>query len=107
MQCPAARPPSTSLFTARNHRHQVNTLDDTPLPNFDIRDIVLTEQNKQLLAELRGASALALPRCTVSRHATAWAESLEGAISGHQSCADIVAAYCWLRCQKVLTEMQN
>ena len=33
------------------------------------------------------ASAVALPRCVVSRYATTWAESLEGAMSGHQSWA--------------------
>ena len=39
----------------------------------------------QLLAELRRASAMALSRCVVSRHATAWAESLEGTMRGRQS----------------------
>ena len=62
-------------------------LDDSPLPNCPIREIVLTERDKQLLAEHRRASAMALPRCIVSRYATAWAESLEEAISGHQSWA--------------------
>ena len=52
--------------------------DDTPLPNCS---------DKQLLDDLRRASAMALLRCIVSRYATAWAESLEGAISGHQSWA--------------------
>ena len=42
-------------------------LDDSPLPNCSIRGIVLTERDKQLLAELRRASAMALPRCIVSR----------------------------------------
>ena len=85
-------------------------LDDSPLPNCSIRDIVLTERDKQSLADLRRASAMAFPRCKISRHATAWAESLEGTISVHQSCAccaDIVAACCWLRSQKALTETQN
>ena len=49
-----------------------------------IWDIVFTERDKHLLAELRRASAMALPRCVVSRYATAWAESLERAMSGHQ-----------------------
>ena len=53
-------------------------------PGDPLKDIVLTERDKQLLAELRRASAMALPHCKVSRYATAWAESLEGAISGHQ-----------------------
>ena len=46
-----------------------------------------SDRDKQLLSRLRRASALALPRCVVSRYATAWAESLEGAVSGHQSWA--------------------
>ena len=56
-------------------------LDDSPLPNCPIRDTVFTERDMQLLTELRRASAVALPRCVVSRYATAWAESLEGARS--------------------------
>ena len=76
-------------------------LDDSPLPNFPILDIVLTERDKQLLAELCRASAMALPRCIVSRHATAWAESLKGAISGHQSWA----ALCRYRCRLLLAEV--
>ena len=62
-------------------------LDDGPLPNCPIRGIVVTERDKQLLADLRRASAMAIPRCIVSRSATSWAESLEEAISGHQSWA--------------------
>ena len=76
-------------------------LDDSPLPTCSIRDIVLTERDKQLLAELRRASAMAFPRCIVSRHATAWAEGLEGAISGHQSCAVL----CRYRCRLLLAEV--
>ena len=39
-------------------------LEDSPLPNCTIRDIVFTERDKQLLTELRRASAMALPyRC--------------------------------------------
>ena len=58
-----------------------------------------SDRDKQLLSELRQASALALPRCVVSRYATAWAESLEGAVSGHQSWALL----CRFRCRKVST----
>ena len=50
-------------------------LDGSPLPNCPVRDVVLTERDKQLLTERRRASAMALPRCVVSRYATAWAES--------------------------------
>ena len=78
-----------------------DSLDDTPLPSCPIRDIVLIERDKQLLAELRRASAMALPRCTVSRYATAWTESLEGAISGHQSWAVL----CRYRCRLLLAEV--
>ena len=43
---------------------------------------------------------MAPPRCIVSRYATA-AESLEGAISGHQSWA----AFCRYRCRLLLAEV--
>ena len=76
-------------------------LDDSPLPNCAIRDIVLTDCDKQLLSELRRASAMALPRFVVSRYATAWAESLEGAMSGHQSWALL----CRYRCRLLLAEI--
>ena len=54
--------------------------DDSTLPNCPIWDVVITERDKQLLVDFRRASAMPIPRCVVSRHATAWAESLEGAI---------------------------
>ena len=41
--------------------------DDSPLPNCPIRDTVFTERDKHPLAGLRRASAMALPRCVVSR----------------------------------------
>ena len=37
---------------------------------------------------------MTLPRCVVSRYATAWAESLEGAMSGHQSWA-LLCRFRW------------
>ena len=95
-QRPAHRSATSSDFAA-------GALDDSPLPNCSIRDIVLTELDKQLLAELRRASAMALQRCIVSRSATAWAESLEGAISSHQSWALLCRHRCrllWPRSQK-------
>ena len=55
----------------------------------------------QLLSELRLVSAMALPRCVVSRYAMAWAESLEGAMSGHQSWALL----CRYRCCLLLAEI--
>ena len=42
-----------------------------------------------------------IPRCTVSRYPTPWAESLEGAISGHQSWA-VLSRY---RCRLLLAEV--
>ena len=77
------------------------SLDDSPLPNCPIRDVGLTERDKQLVTEVRRASAIALPRCVVSRYATAWAESLEGAMSGHQSWA-LLSCY---RCRLLLAEI--
>ena len=44
---------------------------------------------------------MAIPRCIVSRCATAWAESLEGATSGHQSWAVL----CRYRCRLLLAEV--
>ena len=76
-------------------------LDDSPLPNCPIRNIVLADRDRQLLSELRRASAMALPRCVVSRYATAWAESLEGAVSGHQSWA-LLSGF---RCRLLLAEI--
>ena len=73
-------------------------LDDSPLPNRTIWDITLTERDKQ--AELRRSSAMALPRCVVSRYATAWAKSIEGAMS-HQSWALL----CRYRCRLLLAEV--
>ena len=76
-------------------------LDDRPLPDCAILDIALTERDKQLITELRRASAMALPPCVVSRYATAWAESLEGAMSGHQSWALL----CRYRCRLLLAKI--
>ena len=84
---PTARFPITSLLRARSQCHQVTSFDDGPLPNCPIRDTILTEKDTQVVPELRRASAMALWRCIVSRYATAWAESLEGAISRHQTWA--------------------
>ena len=83
-------------------------LDDSPLPNCPILDVVRTDRDKFVLTELRRASAMALPRCVVSRYATVWAESLEGVMSGHQSWALLcryvtVVACSWLKSRKVST----
>ena len=59
------------------HRHSTTVqsipegepLDDSPLPINPVRGIVITERDKQLLADLRKA-----PRCIISRYATTWAE---------------------------------
>ena len=44
---------------------------------------------------------MALPRCGVSRYATAWAESLEGAVSDHQFWAPL----CRYQCRLLLAEI--
>ena len=72
-------------------------LDGSSLLNCHFRDVVLTDRDKQLLIELRRASAMALPRCVVSR----WAESLEGVTSGHQSWALL----CRFRCRLFLAKI--
>ena len=76
-------------------------LDDSPLTDCAIRNIVLADRDKQLLSELRRVSATAHPRCVVSRYATGWAESLEGAMCGHQSWALL----CRYRCRLLLAEI--
>ena len=69
-------------------------LDDSPQPNYPIRDIVLTERDKQLLAELRRAFGDGTPAmCGLSIRL-----DLEGAKSGHQSWALL----CRYRCRLLL-----
>ena len=46
---------------------------------------------------------MAIPWCLVSRYAAAWAESLNGALNGHQCWAIL----CQYRYRVVLAEMQN
>ena len=72
MQRPAARPRFSELPAGATRRPSTTARFRTA----PIRDIVLTERDKQLLADLRAASSLAtqLP-----------GQSLEGAISAHQS----------------------
>ena len=59
-------------------------VDDSPLPKCPIRDVPLSERDTLLLTELRQAPVVA----------TAWAESLEGAVSSHQ----FWALLCHYRC---------
>ena len=65
---------------------------DSPLSNRFIREIAITQRDKQLFADLRRASAGAIPRCI------AWVESLQGAIGGHESWAML----CRYRCRLLL-----
>ena len=82
--------------------------DDSPLLNCPIRDVVETESDRQLLASLRRASSMAIPRCMVSCCATAWAESLEGAMSGPgPSSTDIFVSCCLRKSPRALREMQS
>ena len=80
---------------------QGDPFDDSTPPNCTVWDIANTERDKQLLVDLCSASAMATPRCRVCRYATAWAESLEGAIRGHQSWAML----CRYRCRLLLAEV--
>ena len=91
------------LPVQRIQRVYLEPLDDSPLPNCAIWDVVPTDGDKQLLSELRRPTAMALPRCVVSRYATAWAESLVGAMGGHQSCALL----CRYRCRLLLAEIPH
>ena len=89
--------------TTSHSTPQGDPLDDSPHPNSPVRDIVTAERDTQLLADIRRAAAMAIPRCTLSRYAAAWAESLEGAINGHQSWADL----CLYRCRLLLAEISQ
>ena len=99
MQRPLARPPHTSL-TARSQCHQV-----TPSTTARFRtasfETSFSQTETSSFSPNFVASAVALPRCIVSRCATAWAESLEGAIIGHQSWAVL----CRYRCRLLLAEV--
>ena len=75
-------------------------LDDSPLPNRPIWDITVTERDAQLLADVRGASAMATPRNIVSRQPSM-------VTSPGLSCADTAAAYYLPRFQRGPTETQN
>ena len=85
---PGGMPAGQHLPRARLPYLQVTPFDDSPLPNCPVQDISLAERDKQVLAELR-------------RAAMAWAESLEGAMSGHQSWALL----CHYRCRLLLAEV--
>ena len=65
------------LVTDLQQEPQVTPFDDSPLPTYSNQDTTVTEQDKQVLAELCWASAMALPRCVVTRDASAWAASKE------------------------------
>ena len=95
------QPPASPPLTHPPHSSRLVPFDDSPLRNCPIRDIAITERDKQLLADLRRVSVMSMPRCRVSRYATAWAECLEGASSGHQSWAVL----CRYRCRLLLAEI--
>ena len=76
---PAVRQPVNNSLRARSQFLQENLWMTARCRTALLGDAVLTERDKQLLTELRRASAMALPRCV------AWAESLEGAMSGRRS----------------------
>ena len=65
--------------------------------------VAIAEHDAQLLADVNRASAGAIPRSIISQYATAWAESSEGALNGHQAWAIL----CRYRCQSLLAEVQT
>ena len=66
-----------------------------------VRGITVRDSDAELLGELCRALAMAIPRCVVSRYATAWAEIPEGAHTGHRSWAIL---WC-CRCRILLPEI--
>ena len=75
----------------------------TNFPHSPIRDFAITDSNAQLLGDFHRASAMAIPHSIVSRYATVWAESLEGALNGYQSWAIL----CRYRCRLLLADIPN
>ena len=58
MQRLAMRPLISSLPQSSRPVPPGEPLDDSPLPNYPIRDIALTERDKPLLTELRRSTAM-------------------------------------------------
>ena len=73
VQRKVVRPPISNLLKAHRRCPQVTLLTTAPA-KLSHSDITLAERDKQVLVELRLVSAMALPRCLVSQHATAWDE---------------------------------
>ena len=92
-QRPAVRQLSSNFLSARSQCLQENLWTTARFRSCPIWGVVLTDRDKLLLSELRWAWAMALSRCVVSRYATAWAESLEGVMSGHWPCSAAVARF--------------
>ena len=105
-----ARPPFTNLFTARSRWHQDDSLDDSPLPNCPTRDIVLTERDKQLLAELRRASpqrlSLAASSLALPQHGQT-ASKEPRAVTSHGLCSATVVACSGPGSPEAPTELRN
>ena len=78
-------------------------LDGSSLLNCHFRDVVLTDRDKQLLIELRRASAMALPRCVVLSMGRKSRRSHERSpVLGTASAASVVACSL-LKSRKVST----
>ena len=73
------------VYPAQHHSDN-STQDGTTLQRL-VRDIALLDSDSALLSDLGCAAAMPIPRCVVSRFATSWAESLEGAMNGHAAWA--------------------
>ena len=97
---------------AANHRlleaPQPTPRDDSPAPDSPVRDIAMRESDTEMLGELRRASAVAIPRCVVSRYATAWERAWKErsmVISPGQSRFGIGAGFCRHQPTQVATAM--
>ena len=97
-----ACPPLTIFLTALSQCHRVTPSMIAHSPTAPFGTSSVTERDKQLLADLRRASAMAIHALhSLSLSPQPGAESLEGAFSGHQSWAVL----CRYRCRLLLAEV--
>ena len=85
----------------RQPGHQDAAASASRVPNCPIRDVVLTESGEAAAPSSAGPRQLHSLGAWSPRHATAWAERLEGATSGHQ----FGVLLCRYRCRLLLAEI--
>ena len=88
----------------------MNPLNDTPLRTAQFETLLTLNVTHDCLATFIEPQRGPVREAFVSRCATAWAKSLEGAISGHSpgpSCADVTADYDWHKLPSDSVEMPN